>query len=717
MNASLFPSCLRRCLWAGCLALLALGASAQEADPPGRVGRLNLVQGNVSQWPANDNGWSQAEINRPLTTGDRLRADPGARVELHSGSTAIRLDGASALDIGQLDDNTTRLTLSEGALNLRVRNLYPGEQIEIDTPNLALTVQQPGSYSIDVDPRGSTRVATRYGQATAYGENAESIPVPANGQLLVFTGRNLAQAAPPTALQNDAFALWADARDRTEDQSISARFVSREVPGYQQLDAFGDWQNDTTYGPVWLPRIAVAEWAPYRYGQWRWIAPWGWTWVDDAPWGFAPFHYGRWAQIGTRWAWVPGPKAPRPTYAPALVGFLGAAPGRADWNVQAGPDRRPGPGIGWFPLAPGEAWRPGYHASPNYLGGINRDGARTERGGRGDRNHHGDPGDRGDRGYFFQGRPNAVTAVPQDDFGRGHTWRPDRPGLRPGDLAGAQVLPAPPMPAVRPGFRPGDGDRRPDRNPGNHRPEWNTPARDQAEQAQRAQAQADEARQRQQEALQRPSLERQAQQDRLQREAQNQQLQNQLYLQQQAQQRQQFELQQQQRQQHQPQQPFRQLPNGMPVPDAPRNGIDPPGVRGQPDGLRREQQAQQERMQRDTAQREQMQRQQLQQQREQQNQQDQQRARQQAQQADQMRREQQGQQERMQREATQREQALRQQQLQQQAQQQQQQRPQPNQVDSPGARGTFPMPGAQPGPQARPMPRLTPQMQQGNDQR
>ena len=704
MQTSFLTSRLTRCLSAGCLALAALSVAAQETDPPGRVGRLNLVQGNVSQWPADDTGWSQAEINRPLTTGDRLRGDPGARVELHIGSTALRLDGASALDIGQLDDNTTRLTLSEGSLNLRVRNLYPGEQVEIDTPNLALTVQQPGSYSVDVDPRGSTRVATRYGQATVYGENAESIPLPANGQQLVFAGRNLAQAAPPAALQNGAFELWADGRDRAEDQSVSARFVSREVPGYQQLDAFGDWQNDTTYGAVWIPRIAVAEWAPYRYGQWRWIAPWGWTWVDDAPWGFAPFHYGRWAQIGPRWAWVPGPKAPRPTYAPALVGFLGAPAGRADWQVPAGPDRRPGPGIGWFPLAPGEAWRPGYHASPGYLGGINRDGRRTDR------------GDRNDRGYFFQGRPNAVTAVAQDDFGRGHTWRPDRPALRPGDLAGAQVLPAPPMPAVRPGFRPGEGDRRPDRNPGTHRPEWNMPARDQAEQAQRAQAQADQARQRQQEALQRPGLERQAQQDRLQRDAQNQALQQQLG-QQQMQQRQQFEQQQmQQRQQEQlqrqAQQPFRQQPNGLPLPE---------GMRGQPDGLRREQQAQQDRMQRDTAQREQMQRQQLQQQRDQQNLQDQQRARQQAQQAqqaDQMRREQQAQQERMQREQAQRQQQLQQQQQQ---AQQQHQRPQPNQVDSPGARGTFPVPGGQPngpaGLQGRPMPRITPQMQQNSDQR
>jgi hypothetical protein len=663
----------RRLLVAAGVALAGFGAIAQEVDPPGRVARLNLMQGNVSQLPAGDNDWSQAEINRPLTTGDRLRTEPGARLELHSGSTAVRLDGAASLDISQLDDNTTRLTLSEGTLNLRVRNLYPGEQVEIDTPNLALTVQQPGSFRLEVDPRfGTTRVSARSGAATVYGENAESVPITANGQVLAFAARNLSQAGLAAPIQTDGFDQWADARDRAEDQSISARYVSRDMPGYQQLDSFGDWQNDATYGAVWLPRVTVAEWAPYRYGQWRWIAPWGWTWVDDAPWGFAPFHYGRWAQIGPRWAWVPGPRGARPTYAPALVGFLGGQPGRAEWNVHGGPDRRPGPGIGWFPLAPGEAWRPGFRASPSYLGGINRDGHRDGRDGRDGRGSRD-----GDRPYHFQGRPNAVTAVPQADFGRGPSWRPNRPNLRDGDLAGTQLLQAPPM---RPGGNRADFDgRRPERS-GNDHPNWNNAARSQAEQNQRAQIQAEEARQRQQDALQRPSLERQAQQDRLSQENQRRQVE---------------QLQRQQQWQQQQQQQQQQHREG-------RNQIDPAGPRPQfqQERLQREREQRDQRDQAERAQRDQQQRQQVQQQREQQNIAEQLRARQQAQQAqqgEQLRREQQAQQERMQRDVAQREQIQRQQQQQQQQMQQQQQ--QRNQVDPQGLRGRVQQAQPQPQPQ------------------
>src|SRR6202011_5172879 len=104
----------------------------------------------------------------------------------------------------------------------------------------------------------------------------------------------------------------------------AARYVSRELPGYEDLDDYGDWRPNPEYGTVWMPRVE-AGWAPYHYGHWRWIEPWGWTWIDDQPWGFAPFHYGRWAYIGNRWGWVPGTVIVRPVYAPALVTFIGGA--------------------------------------------------------------------------------------------------------------------------------------------------------------------------------------------------------------------------------------------------------------------------------------------------------------------------------------------------------------------------------------------------------
>jgi hypothetical protein len=416
-------------------------AQAQE-DPPGRVARLNHAEGAVTTAPAEAGQWAPAELNRPLTSGDRVWTDQAARSELHVGSTALRMDSQTSLDFMQLDDQVVQIRLNQGRINLRVRQLWEGERLEIDTPNLAFVVNQPGDYRIEVDStRNLTRVAAASGGATLYGEGGESAKLGA-AQQLAMTGRNLTPVRGQDIAQNDPFDRWTDDRDRREDQSVSARYVSRETIGYQQLDAHGDWQTDATYGPVWYPRVAVADWAPYRYGQWRWIAPWGWTWVDDAPWGFAPFHYGRWAQVGPRWCWVPGPIARRPVYAPALVGFAGAG-GAVQWSIGASAGR---PDVGWFPLGPGEHWRPGYRASARYIDNVNRPVAIHQ-------------GSRRPDGYVHQNRPGAMTAVPAVDFDqrrpvRAHWHRERDPGP-------ARAQGVGPLPSVQPAPSwPGGQDRR-----------------------------------------------------------------------------------------------------------------------------------------------------------------------------------------------------------------------------------------------------------------
>ena len=114
------------------------------------------------------------------------------------------------------------------------------------------------------------------------------------------------------------------------------------------LAANGGWQSEATYGEVWYPKAVAADWAPYRYGRWRDLPPWGWTWIDDADWGFAPSHYGRWARIDQRWAWVPGTQGGDPAYSPAAVVFLGTA------GIGLSRPGAEGAAVAWFPLAPGE---------------------------------------------------------------------------------------------------------------------------------------------------------------------------------------------------------------------------------------------------------------------------------------------------------------------------------------------------------------------------
>ncbi|MBP7565688.1 MAG: chromosome partitioning protein ParA [Burkholderiaceae bacterium] len=467
---SLAPGSRRALAWPVLAALALAGAAAPlvtpahaqtvvgtqqqaELDPPGRVARLNHFDGNVSQQNTGDTGWERAQVNYPLTAGDRLATDASGRAELHLGSTALRLGAGTQMEFAQLDDDRAFLTVMQGTLALRVRQLFQGQHLEVNTPNLAFSITQPGEYRVDVDPAGGiTRVASFDGGGVVYGEGGQTLMV-GSPQQIRFTGRNLVQVSAGNGVARDAFDQWTLARDRQEDQSQSAQYVSREVVGYQQLDAYGSWSIDPALGPVWYPRVTVADWAPYRYGHWAWVAPWGWTWVDDAPWGFAPSHYGRWTQVGPRWGWVPGPRVARPYYAPALVAFVGGSSGGVDWSLSIGGASQPG--VAWFPLAPGEAYRPYYRASNTYITQINRTVIVN--------NNRGAP-----PGYRFQ-RPDSVTAWGADDFRRGRPIRGDFHRVAQADLDRGR-------PGVIPDLRPPprvDGNARPG---GNDRP-WNTGSR------------------------------------------------------------------------------------------------------------------------------------------------------------------------------------------------------------------------------------------------
>ena len=349
-----------------CAALLAMAAAAALADagdPPSRVARLNYKSGSVSFRPGSVEEWTEASLNYPLTIGDRLWTQPGARAELHTGSTAIRMASETALAILNLDDRTVQLSFTEGTIDVHILDLAFGESFEVDTPNAAISLLRPGDYRIDANSDTNlTTVTARDGEAdvTAGGSTfsvrmRESARIAGLDQVTQETG-----PAPPP---ND-FDLWCATRARREAQSQSVRYVSRETIGYEDLDQYGTWRQVPPYGWVWMPGGVSANWAPYHEGRWAWVEPWGWTWIDDAPWGFAPFHYGRWAYAGG-WYWIPGTLAPRPVYAPALVAFVGG-PG---FGVSAA--FGPGGGVAWFPLGPGEVYRPGYRVSQTYVRQVN----------------------------------------------------------------------------------------------------------------------------------------------------------------------------------------------------------------------------------------------------------------------------------------------------------------------------------------------------------
>ena len=355
-------------LW--CAAGLVQAQSQQPdsdaGDPPSRVARLSYQSGDLGLLPSGTQDWSDASLNRPLTSGDRLSTGADGRAELELGGGTLRM--AQNTDFGLLDlnDQVTQVELTQGTLNLTVRNVGEGESYEIDTPTAALVIDQPGTFRVDIDRDGRTTDVTVFrGQATLYGENNAQRRVNAGTRYVIADSALNQVSLEDIGDRGDAFDDWCYQRDQRYANSPSRRYVSDEVVGYQDLDDHGDWQTDPDYGAVWYPSNVAVDWAPYRDGHWAWVAPWGWTWVDDAPWGFAPFHYGRWAYVGRRWGWVPGPVAVRPVYAPALVAFVGGG----NWSVSIGIGG--GAPVGWFPLGPREVYNPWYRASRHYYTNVN----------------------------------------------------------------------------------------------------------------------------------------------------------------------------------------------------------------------------------------------------------------------------------------------------------------------------------------------------------
>jgi hypothetical protein len=359
-------------LWLLCIGLAApaQAAEVEPISPPMRVGQLALIQGTGRMLVDPTSGWEIAELNMPLGAGTSVAADPASRMEVRIGSTALRLAQAGQITFTELDDKSVNAEFSSGLLVLRVRESPAGERVSVSAGGMRLTALVPGTYRVGyISANGRVAVHVLEGQAKL-SVNQQDIVLNGNQRAVVDT-RRARLLEQDSSDERKPFDDFSQGRDRRTERSNALRVLPSEMGGAESLDGHGNWRNDKGYGPVWFPNNLPADWAPYRFGRWRWLAPWGWTWLDDAPWGFAPFHYGRWLFLEGRWAWVPSSATAaslsvRPVYAPALVGFYGDA-GGASWKPTADAPAA----VGWYPLAPGETYWPGYPASIAYVQALN----------------------------------------------------------------------------------------------------------------------------------------------------------------------------------------------------------------------------------------------------------------------------------------------------------------------------------------------------------
>lgn len=405
-------------------------AQAEELPYAARVQR---VDGDVafanSVAGADADTWTPASINQPFSVGDRIYTRDNSRTSLaFTGRNYAVLDPNTSLDLVSFDDERTQLALRQGSATFDVGYLRPNELFEVGTPYGAVDFVEPGLYNVGFDNDGNVLVSVLSGLAQVVGL-AGSGQI-SKGELLTLAATTAGQVALSKLNGNDAGYLvddyygyqypnYYDGRYVNYDaylndpyyydpyrRNTSYQYVTSIIPGVNDLDYYGDWQNIDGYGYAWRPRVDTG-WVPYQQGYWVNDYPYGPTWVSNEPWGYAPYHYGRWANVGNQWYWVPEPVNTTPLYSPALVAFV-----PLDSNQ-----------IGWVPLAPGEVYAPRYYDEnwqPHYLTRASLSPTQL----------------------VNLGIPGAVTVVPIDAFGRpfdrGHIRRLDpnvlaqvRPSLEP----------------------------------------------------------------------------------------------------------------------------------------------------------------------------------------------------------------------------------------------------------------------------------------------
>jgi len=342
--------------------LLSLAAAPGDAqpDPPAEAGRLSSISGTVSIQPAGVDDWGQAYPNLPLGPGDRVVTDVDGRAEIQVGRTYVRIGPNSDVSLVDSTPEGLYFGVAQGSIHVRSNGLWQGQALYVNTPSGSSSLTAAGELRVDVWPDQQAAVFTSFGSNVAITGAGGFAQWLGAGQALELVGSN---PVTPQWLQPadwDDLDNWSHQRDQQIFAPQSYRYVSPEIPGAYELDANGDWMPGTPYGPIWFPRNVPGGWAPYHYGHWVNHAPWGWVWIEDESWGYAPFHYGRWVAYNGRWGWVPGPPTAHPVWSPALVVFAG--------GIHVG-----GVGVSaWFPLGPGEPYRPWYHTSPQYMDDVNR---------------------------------------------------------------------------------------------------------------------------------------------------------------------------------------------------------------------------------------------------------------------------------------------------------------------------------------------------------
>ena len=230
----------------------------------------------------------------------------------------MRLAENAYLKVVTLKDNGIALSLSLGTMIVRVTRFEKDvSSFEIDAPKTTIAVQKAGVYRIDAGQQNDAEIrvaVTQNGEARVYSSRRRIYFKEQPKRRVFVDGGNSGEwEASDYARYSDEFDTWSLDRDVVIAQRLKDAFYDKyydkDIYGADDLNGYGDWVHTASYGYVWRPyrirsvimpigrRIATGIGAGYRR--------YGWTWVNDEPWGWATYHHGRWFYDDGHWYWSP----------------------------------------------------------------------------------------------------------------------------------------------------------------------------------------------------------------------------------------------------------------------------------------------------------------------------------------------------------------------------------------------------------------------------
>lgn len=302
-----------------------------ETAPFGRVlyqeGSVQARRGSAAPLPL--------EVNYPLFAGDVIETDGGQRIEIQlPDGSRVRIDRLSSVTVDDFAagrGGTSVLAVSDGHVQVVLRDAHGGEGFRIDTPAASVYPLDASSFRVDVERDDVVRVSVESGRVEVAGDG---------GSVVLVSGERTSvvpSAAPRdpwryAAGSRDGFDAWC--LDRGETLQIWAeRGEEYEAlpegvqPYYEELSEAGDWIYAEDYGWGFRPEVSP-DWQPFADGVWHEAPSGSPVWVGAEPWGWATWRFGSWNfDVGLGgWFWVPGSTWTAANvwwfYGPTFVGWV-----------------------------------------------------------------------------------------------------------------------------------------------------------------------------------------------------------------------------------------------------------------------------------------------------------------------------------------------------------------------------------------------------------